>query len=68
MDKDTKLLLESQANVVAKGLFEFEPGGIRITEKGKNEATERWMNLSPENRLLFGWLIRRELIEGKGGK
>jgi hypothetical protein len=54
-----KLMRITQAEGVARGLFSWGANdGILITEKGKKIAYEKWEQLPPLDRLLFGWLNR----------
>ena len=61
MDKDIEFLV-IKANLITQGLFLEEENGIRITQHGKEVARERWMALAGEDRLLFGWLIKKHLV------
>lgn len=46
------------ANLMVQGLFEQTEEGIKITAKGKIVARDKWIKVSPEDRLLFTWLLR----------
>lgn len=65
---DDKLITEflsTQAQAVAKGFFEWEPDGLKITPKGKEEAYKQWMELDPISRFLFGWLVKAQVYNDK---
>lgn len=60
MEADVEFLTV-KANLIAQGLILEEEGGVRITQKGKDVSFDRWMKLSGEDKVLFGWLIKKEL-------
>lgn len=67
MDAEMEFLI-AKAHMITQGLIEETNTGIKLLQKGKDTAYERWMKLTPVNRLLFGWLIKSKLTgeEPKG--
>ncbi len=61
-DADKEFMV-AKANLMVRGLIIEEGDGITFTQKGKDEALVKWTELTNEDKLLFGWMIKNAFIE-----
>ena len=53
-----KEFLVTTASLIAKGLIEEDEQGMKLTKHGYKMIYSKWMELSGENRILYGLFFK----------